>query len=59
MALGDKTKKPAFEMWKAGKALKEIQKVIQQQSTTKPSSVKGWVMDWERGRQTSWNPKIR
>ncbi len=58
MARGDKTKKPAFEMWKTGKALKEIQKVICQKTSTEPGSVRGWILDWERGRQESWVPNI-
>ena len=58
MALGDKTKKPAFEMWEAGKSLKEIQEKICRATTTKPGSVKGWILDWERGKQSSWTPVI-
>ncbi len=58
MASGDKTKKPAFEMWKEGKSLKEIQEKICRATTTKPRSVKGWILDWERGKQSSWNPAI-
>jgi hypothetical protein len=59
MPLGDKTKAPAFKLWKAGKALKEIQDAIRGMSKTKPGSVAGWVLDWERGAQGVWTPKIR
>lgn len=58
MAHGDKTKKMAFQMWLAGKPLAQIQLHIQQISTTKKSSVKGWVVDWERSKQDTWNPKL-
>ena len=58
MASGDKTQKPAFEMWEAGKSLKEIQEKICRATTTKPGSVKGWILDWERGKQSSWPPVI-
>ena len=58
MALGDKTKKPAFEMGEAGKSLEEIQEEICRTTTTKPGSVKGWILDWERGKQASWSPVI-
>lgn len=58
MALGDKTKKPAFAMWNAGRPLAAIQKVVCKSSTTKPASVKGWIVDWERGRQSTWAARI-
>lgn len=59
MARGDKTKKPAFEMWQQGKTLEEITRTIKRNSTTKASSVSGWVSDWERGSQNTYTPKIR
>lgn len=58
MPIGDKTKKPAYELWVAGRPLAAIQKAICSTSGTKPSSVKGWVQDWERGQQGNWKPKI-
>lgn len=58
MPRGDKTKAPAFDLWKAGKSLRVIQDAIGARSETKPSSVAGWVRDWERGRQGQWTPKI-
>ena len=59
MALGDKTKEPAFEMWLAGHPLPFIQRTVRKDTTTEPSSVKGWVLDWERGKQKTWRPKIK
>lgn len=58
MAHGDKTKKVAFKMWVAGKSLAQIQQHIEQISTTTRGSVKGWLLDWERGKQGDWNPKL-
>ncbi len=58
MALGDKTKKPTFAMWNDGRPLAAIQNTICKGSTTKPASVKGWIVDWERGRQSTWAAKI-
>lgn len=59
MPRGDRTKAPAFQLWSAGKALEDIQRAIGARSKTKPSSVAGWVRDWERGRQGMWVPKIK
>jgi hypothetical protein len=58
MAHGDKTKEVAFQMWVSGKQLSQIQHLIETKSTTLRSSVKGWVTDWERGKQGKWVPKI-
>ena len=56
MPRGDKTKEPAFRMWLQGKPLKEIQREMQKKGTL-PSSVAGWILDWERGKQRDWTPK--
>jgi len=45
-------------MWLAGRPLEEIQREIAKQSKTLKSSVKGWVLDWERGGQRKWSPKL-
>jgi hypothetical protein len=58
MAHGDKTKEVAFQMWLAGKSLSAIQRHIENTSTTSRSSVKGWILDWERSKQKTWKPKI-
>lgn len=58
MAHGDKTKEVAFQMWIAEKRLLQIQQHIKQTSTTTPSSVRGWVLDWGKAKQQTWNPKI-
>lgn len=58
MPIGDKTKKPAFQMWLAGQSLPNIQRAICRPNGTKRSSVKGWVQDWERGKQGNWKPTI-
>ena len=47
MPRGDNTKAPSFKMWKAGNSLKQIQNVICTKSKTRPSSVAGWVRDWD------------
>lgn len=59
MARGDKTKRRAFEVWVRGKSLEDIQYEAIRGSTTLPASVRGWVLDWERGKQRTWNPKIK
>jgi hypothetical protein len=43
MPLGDKSKEPAFKLWKAGRSLREIQMAVEAMSGTKPGSVAGWV----------------
>lgn len=58
MPRGDNTKEPAFAMWLAGRPLEEIQREIAKQSKTLASSVKGWVLDWECGRQRKWSLKL-
>ena len=58
MPSGDNTKKPTFAVWLAGRPLEEIQREITRQSKTLASSVNGGVLDWERGRQRKWAPKL-
>lgn len=58
MPIGDKTKKPAFMLWLTGKPLADIQKAVCSPSGTKPNSVRGWVQDWERGKQGKWVPNM-
>lgn len=41
MPRGDKTKAPAFAMWKAGKSLKDIQAAIRARSQNKAEKVIG------------------
>ena len=59
MPPGAKTKKVAFKLWYEGKALKEIQNDPKIRPKTKPGSVSGWVLDWERASQNTWTPRIR
>ncbi|MGH7230863.1 MAG: hypothetical protein ACREJU_05810 [Nitrospiraceae bacterium] len=59
MPQGDKTKVIAFPLWLAGKTLAEIQAHISKKSGTTPEAVKGWVLDWERGKQNKWAPSIK
>lgn len=59
MPRGDRTKASAFQLWRDGKTLEEIQRAIGARSKTKPSSVAGWVRDWGRGRQGTLAPKIK
>ena len=58
MARGDKTKKPAFQMWLAGHPLSTIQRTVRKGTTTQLSSIKGWVLDWERGKQQTWRRRL-
>ena len=51
----DPSKEQAFDMWKAGKSLSEIQDT----STAPPNSVRDWIHEWERGKQGIWNPAIQ
>jgi len=55
MPKGDKTKEPAFKLWLEGKSLEDIQQEIGRTSKTQASSVAGWVRDWERGKQETWD----
>lgn len=58
MPIGERTKKLAFEMWRQGLPLSEIQRKIREQSETLPRSVKNWFRDWERGAQKIWDPRM-
>ena len=57
MPKGDNTKQVAFKLWKSGKSAREAQTTIAGISETQASSVSGWYLDWERGRQCEWEPK--
>ena len=59
MPRGDKTKAPTFALWKVGQSSKQIQAAICTRPGTKPSSVAGWIRDWERGSQRTWSPKVK
>ena len=58
MPRGDETKTVAFSLWLKGRSIKQIEATIRARSGTKPSSVAGWILDWERGRQMTWEPNI-
>jgi len=60
MPIGDQTKEIAFELWRQGRPLEDIQERIRQQpdADTLPRSVKNWVRDWERGAQKTWTPTL-
>jgi hypothetical protein len=58
MPRGDDTKRAAFKLWLDGKPLKVIQAQIEAESDTKPGSVRGWVLDWERGAQRTWTARL-
>ena len=58
MARGDKTKELAFQLWCKQRPLSEIQKEVARRSTTLAASVRGWVLDWERGKHGVWTPDI-
>jgi hypothetical protein len=59
MPRGDETKEIAFKLWRDGKSVPEIQREIEKVSETKPSSVRGWILDWERGSQRSWSATVK
>lgn len=59
MPKGDKTKEQAFPMWLAGKTLQEIQQTVCKPQGSEPSSVRGWIVDWERGKQKTWEPLVK
>ncbi len=58
MPRGDDTKKVAFKLWTQGESLKRIQDQIEACSDTQRGSVRGWILDWERGRQATWVPRL-
>lgn len=58
MPQGSKGKELAYPMWLAKKTLIEIQKYVCARTGDKPGSVKGWILDWERGEQGRWDPTI-
>lgn len=54
----DETKTVAFSLWLKGRSIKQIEAAIRARPGAKPSSVSGWILDWERGRQMTWEPNI-
>lgn len=58
MPRGDDTKTVAFKLWAQGESLKRIQDQIEAHSDTLRGSVRGWILDWERGRQKTWTPLL-
>ena len=58
MTKGERTKKLSFRLWAESKSLAEIQTMICGESETPPSSVKEWIVEWERGRQRKWEPEV-
>ena len=54
MAFRDESKIKCVELWKDGASLREIQNQV----TAKKESVKDWVLQWERGKQGTWDPII-
>lgn len=59
MPRGDETKEIAFKLWRDGRSVQEIQREIDGVSGTRPGSVRGWILDWERGSQRAWAPTLR
>lgn len=55
MAFKDGSKAESFNLWQEGKSLEQIQKLV----TAKPETVSGWIRDWERGSQGTWEPNIK
>lgn len=59
MPHGSKGKKLAYPQWFVGKPVSAIQKAVCAVTGDKPSSVKGWILDWERGKQGTWTPTLK
>ena len=47
-------KERCFEMWKAGKPFREIQR----RTRVRPATVTSWIREWERGAQRTWDPEM-
>jgi hypothetical protein len=56
--LGERIKELSFRLWTERKSLGAIQAKICGGSETPPSSVKEWIVEWERGRQRKSEPEI-
>ena len=59
MPHGSKGKEKAYPLWLAGKKLAVIQQAVCKVTGDKPTSVKGWIRDWERGNQGTWTPTLK
>jgi len=59
MPRGSGGKKLAWEMWIGKKSLAQIQTFVCAKTGDTKASVKGWVCDWERGKQEQWKPVIK
>jgi len=57
MLPADRTKALTFRLWAEGKSLAEIQAILCKPGGTEPEGIKGWVTEWERGKQKIWTPK--
>jgi hypothetical protein len=55
MAFKDGSKVKTFKLWKDGLTVR----AIQGQVTAKPTTVRQWVLQWERGRQGKWNATVK
>lgn len=55
MAFKDGSKQESFRLWAEGRSLERIQELV----TAKHETVSGWVLDWERGRQLTWEPSVK
>ena len=55
MPQGDGSEERCFEMWASGLRLGDIQ----MKTTAQPTSVRKWVLNWERGSQKEWAVNIR
>ena len=54
MPKGDGSEKECFDMWKSGLGISEIER----RTTAKPTSVRAWIRNWERGAQREWNANL-
>jgi hypothetical protein len=58
MPTGDGTKQIAFRRWLEGKSLAEIQREICSKTDTLRSSVRMWIIEWERAKQGKYDADV-
>jgi len=58
MPTGERAKALTFRLWSEGKSLVEIQAQLSRESKSLQLSIEEWIIEWERGRQHTWIPKI-
>jgi hypothetical protein len=59
MPHGSGGKALAWPIWLRKKSYAEIQAFVCRKTGDRPTSVRGWIRDWERGKQGEWKPLIK